>query len=277
MNDIINEWIQKFTPLFRYDSEEKYFPVKLEDYFEHCELWYKSPSVKKTLVYRGGNGLDLLHSHFNGETPNNIGYAHDTECNSNFYLQYFGEKECEMDESVPCYAYTTNTVLFVDILYFLPFAYSGEIAPMKIGTHDLDISHIVCRVSLAGQLNAVYFSYHNGGHWVSAPDLERVGHRPVVYVARWSHGLYPRAFDKVKRYYGLANDKANGRGRTGQHTAVAVAKDRINKEHVLLHYSGKIYKGGQGMPFFRGWAWKQTKGLEDKADTGTERVFKCCA
>lgn len=266
----MNSLILKYSPVFQYHSEEKYWPVHLKEYFNSCELYYDDKKVCDV-----GDGLRLLKTEYNNQCPNNIHNTLDKRRNNNFHLKHLGDKSGSAHPyEVPCYAYISNSITCVDIVYALHFAYSGEISVGKIGTHDLDISHVICRVGIDGELKKVFFSYHNGGHWEFAENLDYVNDHPVVYVARWSHGLYPGPVGKINRYYGLANDKVDDKGSFYNHPVVIVDSDKLNSE-LLLHYNGRIYKGGQGMVFFRGRSWRDTRYLTGYPDTGAKNVF-CC-
>jgi len=143
MSEEIQRLVNKYSPIFQYHSEEKYFPIHLREYFDQCELYWKEQKVADV-----GDGESLLYSSIRGDTPNNLMNPGEHTRDNNFCLKYKGEKfGSEHPEHVPCYAYVSNSVEFIDIVYFLNFSYSGEIAPFKIGTHDLDISHVICRLN----------------------------------------------------------------------------------------------------------------------------------
>ncbi|CAL4935624.1 unnamed protein product [Urochloa decumbens] len=62
----------------------------------------------------------------------------------------------------------------------------------KTGRHVGDWEHFTVRVSnLTGELMAVYYSQHSGGHWVDASALEYTdGNKPVAYSSRNGHASY---------------------------------------------------------------------------------------
>lgn len=189
----IHDLIRIFLPVFFFHTDEIYFPSTMEYAFENCQLY---------------NG-DTMIADYGAVTPNMIqtNQGHRIRINP---AAHYGEFSIKPPGDIPVYvSFKDNpNVNFYEIIYVLYFPYSGpyRILWKDVGQHDSDLEHIAVRVSKEhGDLLGIYYSYHSEGIWIEPPQIQFIEGRPVVYVAKGSHGFYPDE-GRHWRIFGFAND-----------------------------------------------------------------------
>lgn len=79
----------------------------------------------------------------------------------------------------------------MDAFYFYFFAYNqgNRVVGLEFGTHIGDWEHNMIRFK-DGVPQAVFFSQHASAQTFTYKAVEKIGLRPVVYVAKGSHAVY---------------------------------------------------------------------------------------
>jgi Vacuolar protein sorting-associated protein 62 len=82
----------------------------------------------------------------------------------------------------------------VDAFYFYFYAYNqgNQVLGMEFGDHVGDWEHNMIRFR-DGAPQAMYFSQHASAQTFTYKAVEKMGKRPVVYVAKGSHAVYGTA------------------------------------------------------------------------------------
>lgn len=104
--------------------------------------------------------------------------------------------------------HTVAGVTYVDLIYTAFLAWNGSISLLAgQGEHPNDVETTIVRLRASDPDHPVrvYFQQHSGFAWYDAPEVERVGDRVVVYLARQSHECYPHA-GRYTRIFGFADD-----------------------------------------------------------------------
>jgi len=111
---------------------------------------------------------------------NNITYAHAIEANGRLWLQYW-------------------------LWYF----YNDYQLSFALGTHEGDWEMVQYRMDDgAGRPDIAVYAQHRYGEMRPWEEIEKLGERPVVYVARGSHASYYEAgFHQTEAWYDLADGK----------------------------------------------------------------------
>ena len=110
----------------------------------------------------------------------------------------------------PVYAWVRETPDLYAVSYTVVFAYNGPTVLGLIGAHTTDIEHVTVRVNRKTlEVRDVYFGAHgtNDGVWRKKGEFQEYHSRPVVYVAKTSHAMYPEPGTYVFGY-GFAVDRA---------------------------------------------------------------------
>eukprot|EP00051_Salpingoeca_urceolata_P018111 m.252525 g.252525 ORF g.252525 m.252525 type:complete len:529 (-) comp19126_c0_seq13:162-1748(-) len=225
--------VDQFRPVFWLHKKEEYLPSSVEEYLEHCELWFNNKKLLKeghvdsrslvSQTVEAGKERSTSRQAVgeDGRIPADKRWH--LKCNQAFHC---GVPVAELD-SVPVYAHVTRDVvrgthvIAINYITFYPYngAYlvpldeSGNVNHLQ-GGHEADIEHVRVHVDAATmQLHSVRFSAHRerDGSFLMADKVEcdDVEQDSVVcYVARNGHGLYPTA-GNYRRLFFMANDSCS--------------------------------------------------------------------
>ncbi len=247
----IEELAFLYKPIFIFDKLEKYYPCSVEHIISNSQL-YNSLNDKEDILIKDygkitpeilsqniGNSLQVHHSAHKGDLKNSSIY----------------------------YFYRSNTQ-YIDIIYFLYFAYSAPfiIFGKKIGGHDTDLENLIIRFDIFTKKPiSIYFNAHGDeGKWVDINDVIKIKKVPVIFVARNSHAFYPENKTQI-RLFGLANDKTSfGKSWTSD-TLINVK----NNNPIWMKYIGKWSRDGVDSVVNKDW-WKVSP---IKSSKWYERVF----
>ena len=237
----IHELIRIFLPVFFFHTNEVYFPSSMEYAFENCQLYNGN-----TLIADYGNVKpDMIQ--------NNMG--HRIRINQKIHYGEFNNKK---HEDIPIYVSVKNPpdLDYYEIIYVVYFPFSGpySIFGKKVGDHDSDLEHIAVRVSKEhGSLIGIYYSYHSEGIWCHPEEIEFLEGRPVVYVARGSHGFYPYE-GTHHRIFGFANDKMNQGTLWRPSKVIRVDTDKTDVvPPYWMYYRGQLSMQGIDNLPLKGW------------------------
>ena len=185
--EILNEIVLSYKPIFVFSKKEKYYPCSVEYITQHSQLFKNNVRVKdfgtitkEDLCDNTGDQIKVHNEYYSGD----LNHA-------------------------PVYYFIRTSNKFIDIVFFLFFAYNPpySVLGVKIGEHDSDIEHVVVRVDTdTHEIVAMYYSSHgNEGKWVMKRDIKFVNTNPIVYVAKGSHAMYHDEGTHF-RIFGFAND-----------------------------------------------------------------------
>jgi hypothetical protein len=212
----VDALIHRFCPILRHDSRERYFPSTFSYYVKHSALLYRMPKDKGgrfvTIVPEGKlNMHTLLACTHNGESsdrrrndPVMIHSRTGFHFKPNRKIRGGCGADAAIMRDVPLYAdfrYDVYSHMYeIRYMFFYPYNGPGTIFGMKeVGAHDADLEHCTVRLSPHTlKMHSMYFGAHGyvDGTWCDAKDVERDAKeptRPVCYVARGFHGVYPHA------------------------------------------------------------------------------------
>lgn len=241
-------------------TNELYSPMWADEYFTSPTTRIKSISTGK--------------EYLKGKVTFEKMYELSTKCERNEDL-YIGIDQCAIYGSAPernmqngvlttpLYVATSekNGKIYIQYLFFYGFNGPYDIAVMEgregmmktlRDLHEADLEHFSVELDKnTKKITRLYYSSHgsNEGFWLDAnsPDIEWDGTHPVVYVARNSHALYPKAGTYV-RIFGMANDITT-RGQLWKGKLIRVYRKndpRFDPKTMgWLYFSGKM--GGQGI------------------------------
>jgi hypothetical protein len=225
-----HELAREYCPVFVLAKDEKYRACSAEHIIENSQL-YRGDDV---LFDFGTNNIKLMSDNMG----DNIKISPDI---------YVGTA------NAPIYYYLIYGDKYIDIVYFLYFAYNEgyRVFGKLKGDHEGDIEYIVQRFKISDNSPvAVYFSAHGDeGRWIEKEKVEYSNKNPIVYVARGSHAMYHRRGTHI-RVVGLANDKtSNGDVLTGGLIHVS------DKYPLWMKYRGQWSRDGIDSVATRSW-WR---------------------
>ena len=152
---------------------------------------------------------------------------------------------------------------------------NGPVGLANAGVHGFDTERVAIIRDQHGP-TSLWLGQHNGGFHVPWSNVEMENDRPVVYVARNSHAMYPRA-GKVQRWFGFGNDKCDGKGYTFDDYTVANVSSTDHPK-AWDYYGGVARDNGQLLPIYRSTGW--TCDFIDKLESGRKWTLfgrmRCC-
>jgi hypothetical protein len=207
--------VDKYTPIFYFHKDEKYYVSSIPWTLEKSNLvrydtwpgvqWTDGKIVETKVTpkvlfdyseknHQGQTGIKTLYIELKKEL---------------FDKALFGQKD-ELDK-VPVYAYVKereDRYIIYYIIYF-PFNEGKNVMYLQqAGDHEGDIEHLTVEVSKKDNtLIRVHYGAHGtaDGRWVAGKDVPMEDGRIVAFVGKGGHGLYPTEGVAI-RLGGVAND-----------------------------------------------------------------------
>jgi hypothetical protein len=188
--------ILTFLPIFMFHCDEMYMPASMEYMFANSQFY---------------NGSNML-ADYGQITPEMISEnkGHRIKIHPD---AIYGEKD-KLLKDIPIYVKVKENNTYYEIVYTIYFTYSGpyRFFGFSYGEHDSDLEHVSVRILKGtGELIGVYYSYHSEGMWRTPGNIEMENGHPIAYVAKSSHGIYPR-YGTHCRIYGFASDVTTDNG-----------------------------------------------------------------
>ncbi|XAR54288.1 hypothetical protein NMG60_11029348 [Bertholletia excelsa] len=212
----IQALFQAYSPWIYFHPDEQYLPSSVSWFFEHgASLYKRGEESKPTPIEPTGSNLPQGGS-------NDGAYWIDLPMDKAAKEEV--KKGNLQGAGVYLHVKPTFGATYTDIATWVFYPFNGparakvefiNVSLGKIGEHVGDWEHVTLRISnFNGELNAVYFSEHSGGMWVSSPELEfQGGNKPVTYSSLHGHAFYPKAGLVLQGSdgIGIRNDMGKGK------------------------------------------------------------------
>lgn len=214
-----DDLLQRFQPVLRYDSNEQFFADSAVQYMvtPGCQLRRKRTEQGNGAVIASAPpnaGEPALALDFLGPTT----YADGSAVLEGDLLGLPGRDyrdryrrlriaHPELKNVVYGHAVEANGRLWLQ--YWLWYFYNDYQLSFALGTHEGDWEMVQLRMELAADHpDIAIYAQHRYGEMRAWEQVETLGERPVVYVARGSHASYFEAgFHQTEAWYDLADGK----------------------------------------------------------------------
>ena len=249
--------LKKYNPVFVFNTSEEYWPCSVEYVMENSQLY----NDDKKILEEGQVTSNILAS--------NIG--NHLNINSRIYPGSPLDK-IHLKHNIPLYCKVNTNEQFIDLIYIVFFAYNGpfNVLGFNTGEHQADIEHVVIRLSAETKKPiAIFFSAHGiqDGVWVKYEQVQKYNHYPVVYVAKFSHAMYPKASTWYRIFF-LANDHTDDGVHWLSNNLVVLTEDNP----VWVKYTGTWGIDSVTNMSQQLWYTQQPT----KSNTWFRRLFCCC-
>jgi hypothetical protein len=239
-----DDLLKRFQPVLRYDSNEQFFADSAAQFTEApgIELRRAPPAPgtsgaviarsvpagaepKLTLAFLGPKAYG------NGETAERtdvIGLQ-----GKDYRGRYVRLRKARRDLNNRMYGHAVEVGGDVWLQYWLWYFYNDYQLALGLGTHEGDWEMVQLRIR-EGEPDVAVYAQHRGGQKRAWADVEKHPSdpdRPVVYVARGSHGAYfERGFHPTEAWYDIADGK-----RAAPELALEIVDDAA---HAWLRWPG---------------------------------------
>lgn len=208
-NLLLYKLIILYMPIFVFHRNESILPMNIEGYINKCDIY---PLLNNNYILSSELIHNLTHTVITSEETSKYtlrlkdeyrSYYHNQPTISNINISRYLE-------NIPVYVKTQITSNYLYIIYILFYPYNPPItiAGFDIGAHDSDIEHITIKININDhQITSIYYSAHTNseGLWATSKQITKIGSRPVIYIAKGSHGMYNKK-GYYYRFGGFGND-----------------------------------------------------------------------
>jgi len=220
-----DDLLERFQPVLRYDSNEQFFADSAAGFMINPGNELRRKRTPQ------GNGAVLARAQPEGDEPAltldllaKETYADGTAVQEgdligvhakNYREQYRALRVAHPELSNVTYAHAIEANGRLWLQYWLWYFYNDYQLSFALGTHEGDWEMIQLRMDKeAGQPDIAVYAQHRHGEMREWDEIERLGDRPVVYVARGSHASYFEAgFHQTEAWYDLADGKRRMKNR----------------------------------------------------------------
>jgi hypothetical protein len=217
--------LKRFQPVLRYDSNEQFFADSAVQYMvtPGCELRRKrtdtgSGALLASAPPNAGEpalALDFLGPKTYADGSDVLDGDHLGLTGKDYRAQYRTLRMAhpELNNVVYAHAIEANGRLWLQ--YWLWYFYNDYQLSFALGTHEGDWEMVQFRMdSEAGHPDIAIYAQHRYGEMRPWEEVEKLGDRPVAYVARGSHASYFQAgFHQTEAWYDLADGKRRMKNR----------------------------------------------------------------
>lgn len=212
-----NLLLYKFRPILWFHHNEEYYPTRFENYITNCKIIYNK---------------DLLYTN---PTISEFNYTIDNYKNNLITLK---PNKINEDKQITVYCHCREYDEYYDLLYIFFYIYNDFNRCLCVhGNHDADLEHITVRVNKKYEkIEKIYFGAHgyNDGIVVSSNRLETSQDRPIIYIAKGSHAIYPTN-EIFFRFCCFGNDYTE-KGKM----ILEYHLEELTKDSLLVKYTGKL-------------------------------------
>jgi hypothetical protein len=216
-----DDLLARFQPALRYDSNEQFFADCAAQYTEApgIELRRAAPArgtsgaVIASAVPAGGEPK-LTLAFLGPKTYGNGAATEKTDVigvhGQDYRAQYVRLRKARPDLSNRMYGHAVEVDGQVWLQYWLWYFYNDYQLALGFGTHEGDWEMVQLRTH-DGEPDVAVYAQHRGSQKRAWADVEKHPsdpNRPVVYIARGSHGSYfERGFHPTEAWYDIADGK----------------------------------------------------------------------
>jgi hypothetical protein len=215
-----DELLERFQPVLRYDSNEQFFADSAQQYMDAPGITLRRGPVSREKAGAvlassdGSGGVPKLALDFLGaKTYANQKPAEKTDVigvrGKNYREQYVALRTARPDLNNVTYGHAIEANGRLWLQYWLWYFYNDYQLSFALGTHEGDWEMLQFRMDAeAGHPDIAVYAQHRYGEVRPWDEVEKLGDRPVVYVARGSHASYFEAgFHQTEAWYDLADGK----------------------------------------------------------------------
>jgi hypothetical protein len=215
-----DDLLKRFQPVLRYDSNEQFFADSAQQYMDAPAITLRRapPSRERSGAViassDGSGGVPKLSLGFLG--PKVYGNGDGVEKTDvigvrgkNYREQYVALRMSRPDLNNIVYGHAVEANGRLWLQYWLWYFYNDYQLSFALGTHEGDWEMLQFRIDdEAGHPDIAVYAQHRYGEVRPWDEVEKLGDRPVVYVARGSHASYFQAgFHQTEAWYDLADGK----------------------------------------------------------------------
>ena len=215
-----DDLLKRFQPVLRYDSNEQFFADSAAQYTDAPGI-----TLRRAAPTRDKPGKVIASAEGAGSTPKLslafIGpkvYANGEPVEKtdligvrgkDYRAQYVKLRMARPDLTNVVYGHAIEANGRLWLQYWLWYFYNDYQLSFALGTHEGDWEMVQLRMDDdAGHPDIAVYAQHRYGEVHEWDDVEKLGDRPVVYVARGSHASYYTAgFHQTEAWYDLADGK----------------------------------------------------------------------
>ena len=215
-----DDLLKRFPPVLRYDSNEQFFADSAAQYTEAPGITLRRAAPargqpgKVIASAEGASGVPKLSLEFLGpkvyanadkvEKTDRIGVR-----GKNYREQYVNLRTARPDLNNVVYGHAIEANGRLWLQYWLWYFYNDYQLSFALGTHEGDWEMVQLRMDAdADHPDIAVYAQHRYGEVRPWDEVEKLGDRPVVYVARGSHASYFEAgFHQTEAWYDLADGK----------------------------------------------------------------------
>ncbi len=278
--DRIHKLATRFVPVFVFRSDEKAFPIAIND------LTLKDTTVfasnTDNVALRAAPTVQFLTENSNIKQNSTLLWSEKS------LHQKYDPSTCFVHYCYTAPQYSPSGLTLLQ--YFLEYRVNDAFkccgcCPCEVGFHQGDLEHISIYIDEKDEkigpiIDRVYFSAHSNaqGQWKKRPEIEYYDEkqqRIVAYIARGSHAFYPTGGTQW-RVFGVANDIcAKGVGSEDSIVWNVQPNQMIEADEnnpLWMKYPGYMgYPDNCRTPVNSSW-WKRERGTQVSA---FKRFFGC--
>ena len=212
--------LKRFQPVLRYDSNEQFFADSAAQYTDAPGITLRraAPARDKAgavLATSDGAGaepkltLDFLGPKAYGSGEPVEKGDHIAVRGRNYREQYVTLRMNRPDLNNVTYGHAIEANGRLWLQYWFWYFYNDYQLSFALGTHEGDWEMVQLRMDdEAGHPDLAVYSQHRYGEVRPWDEVETLGDRPVIYVARGSHaGYFEAGFHQTEAWYDLADGK----------------------------------------------------------------------
>lgn len=215
-----DDLLKRFQPVLRYDSNEQFFADSAAQYTDAPGI-----TLRRAAASRDRSGAIIASADAAGSVPKltldflgpkAYGNGEPVEKGDliavrgrNYREQYVTLRMNRPDLNNVTYAHAIEANGRLWLQYWLWYFYNDYQLSFALGTHEGDWEMLQLRIDdEAGHPDIAVYAQHRYGEMRPWDEVEKLGERPIAYIARGSHASYYSAgFHQTEAWYDLADGK----------------------------------------------------------------------
>jgi len=235
------ELIRKYSPVFYFSKDEKFFPINVESFFDHSLLFSSNPLLLFDRKLEDKVNKNSFNQLFDEQTylKLNKNLASDisdfySSIKPNYPIVVYG-RTMEVNEDGK-----SNTI----IQYWL-FYWASNLGSYEIVWHECDWEVVMYKLDENFEPIEAGYSQHYYGEIKKWDEVELINGKPVVFVSKGGHSMY---FNKGEHPSFLDNSKKIQLGTDNCSPDIKLAPDEYKIEILQDTTSWVNYRGYWGLP-----------------------------